>query len=120
MSLPEYGYDLQLGGNRIARGMLRPDRVLAIDTGLTTGTISGEETTDPAFNRRAFWIDPARRQQAEIYGFQVVDPGAVLATHIQEVARKHADELLTRDVAKQLLDQLKKTSPTVVDELIPD
>ncbi len=119
MSLPEFSYDLQLGGNRVARGMLRPDRVLAIDTGLTTGSISGEETTDPAFGRRAYWIDPTRRQQAEIYGYQVVDPGAVLATHVQEVARRHADELLTRDVAKQLLDQLKKTSPTVVDELIP-
>lgn len=119
MSLPEYGYDFQLGGNRVARGMLRPDRALAIDTGLTTGSIVGEETTDPAFGRRAFWIEPGRRQQAEIYGYQVVEPGAVLATHIQEVARRHADELLTRDVTKQLLDQLKKTSPTVVDELIP-
>ncbi len=119
MSLPEYTYDLQLGGNRVARGTLRPDRVLAIDTGLTTGIINGEETTDPAFNRKAYWIEPSRRQQAEIYGYQIVDPGAVLATHIQEVARKHADELLTRDVTKQLLDQLKKTTPTVVDELIP-
>jgi len=119
MSLPEYTYDLQLGGNRVARGTLRPDRVLAIDTGLTTGSINGEETTDPAFNRKAYWIEPSRRQQAEIYGYQIVDPGAVLATHIQEVARRHADELLTRDVTKQLLDQLKKTTPTVVDELIP-
>jgi len=119
MSLPEYAYDLQLGGNRVARGTLRPDRVLAIDTGLTTGNVTGEETTDPAFNRRAFWIEPSRRQQAEIYGYQIVDPGAVLATHIQEVARRHADELLTRDVTKQLLDQLKKSTPTVVDDLIP-
>ncbi len=119
MSLPEFSYDLQLGGNRVARGTLRPDRVLAIDTGLTTGNVTGEETTDPAFNRRAFWIEPSRRQQAEIYGYQIVDPGAVLATHIQEVARRHADELLTRDVTKQLLDQLKKSTPMVVDELIP-
>jgi flagellar biosynthesis protein FlhA len=119
MSLPEYQYELQLGGNRVARGTIRPDRVLAIDTGLTRGNLTGEETTDPAFGRRAYWLDPARRQQAELNGYQVVDPGAVLATHIQEVARRHADELLTRDIAKQLLDQLKKTSPTVVDELIP-
>lgn len=118
-SLPEYVYELQLAGNRIARGMLRPDRVLAIDSGMTTGSLSGEETTDPAFGRKAYWIDPSKRQQAEIYGYQVVDPGTVLATHVQEVARKHADELLTRDITKQLLDQLKKTSPTVVDELIP-
>lgn len=119
LSLQEYAYEIQIGGNRVDRGMIRPDRVLAIDTGLTTGRIDGEETVDPAFRKKAFWIDPSRRQQAEIYGYQIVDPGAVLATHIQEVARRHADELLTRDVTKQLLDQLKKTTPTVVEELVP-
>lgn len=119
MSLPEYTYELEMAGNRIATGTLRPDRVLAIDTGLTVGSIQGDETTDPAFGKRAFWIDPRNRQQAEIYGYQVVECGAVLATHVQETARKHADELLTREVAKQLIDQLKKTSATVVDELIP-
>jgi flagellar biosynthesis protein FlhA len=119
MSLPEYSYELEMAGNRIAKGTLRPDRLLAIDSGLTVGTIQGDETTDPAFGKRAFWIDPKNRQQAEIYGYQVVECGAVLATHVQETARKHADELLTRDVTKQLVDQLKKTSATVVDELIP-
>lgn len=119
MSLPEYSYELDMSGNRIAMGTLRPDRLLAIDTGLTLGPIQGDETTDPAFGKRAFWIDPKNRQQAEIYGYQVVECGAVLATHVQETARKHADELLTREVAKQLIEQLKKTSATVVDELVP-
>jgi flagellar biosynthesis protein FlhA len=119
MSLPEYTYELEMAGNRIAFGTLRPDRLLAIDTGLTKGAILGDETTDPAFGKRAVWIDPRNRQQAEIYGYQVVECGAVLATHVQETARKHADELLTREVTKQLVDQLKKTSATVVDELIP-
>jgi flagellar biosynthesis protein FlhA len=119
MSLPEYTYELEMSGNRIAVGTLRPDRLLAIDSGLTVGPIAGEETTDPAFGKRAFWIDPKIRQQAEIYGYQVVECGAVLATHVQETARKYADELLTREVAKQLVDQLKKSSATVVDELIP-
>jgi len=119
MSLPEYTYELDMSGNRIASGTLRPDRLLAIDSGLTLGQIQGDETTDPAFGKRAFWIEPKNRQQAEIYGYQVVECGAVLATHVQETARKHADELLTREVAKQLVEQLKKTSATVVDELVP-
>jgi flagellar biosynthesis protein FlhA len=92
---------------------------MAIDTGMTTGNLVGEETKEPAFGKRAFWIDPSMRQQAEIYGYRVVECAAVLATHLQEVSRKHAEELLTRDVTKQLIDQLKKNSPTVVDELIP-
>ena len=119
MSLPEYAYELEMSGNRIASGTLRPDRLLAIDSGLTVGQIQGDETLDPASGKRAFWIDPKNRQQAEIYGYQVIECGAVLATHVQETARKHADELLTREVAKQLVDQLKKSSATVVDELIP-
>ncbi|MFY8200028.1 MAG: FHIPEP family type III secretion protein, partial [Pirellula staleyi] len=119
MSLPEYAYELEMAGNRIASGTLRPDRLLAIDSDLTTGQIQGDETLEPAFGKRAFWIDPKNRQQAENYGYQVVECGAVLATHLQETARKHADELLTREVTKQLVDQLKKSSATVVDELIP-
>ncbi len=119
MSLPETSYELSMAGNRIATGILRPDKLLAIDKGLTLGSIDGEETTDPAFGRKAFWIEPKNRQQAEMYGFHVVECGAVLATHVQETARKHADELLTREVSKQLIDQLKKTNSTVVDELIP-
>jgi len=119
MSLPETKYELSMAGNRIASGYLRPDRLLAIDKGLTLGTPEGEETVDPAFGRKAYWIDPRTRQQAEMYGYHVVECGAVLATHVQEAARKHADELLTREVAKQLIDQLKKTNATVVEELIP-
>ena len=119
MSLPEYNYEILLMGERIASGSIRADRLLAIDSGMTTGDILGEETRDPAFGKRAFWIEPAMRQQAEIYGYQVAEPGAVLATHLQEVSRRHADELLTRDATKQLVDQLKKSAPAVVDELIP-
>ena len=119
MSLPESKYELSMAGNRIASGYLRPDRLMAIDKGLTLGTPDGEETTDPAFGRKAYWIDPRMRQQAEMYGYHVVECGAVLATHVQEAARKHADELLTREVAKQLIDQVKKTHATIVEELIP-
>lgn len=119
MSLPEYSYELMMNGNRIAVGSLRTDKLLAIDTGLTLGSIQGDETTDPAFGKKAYWIEPRNRQQAEIYGYQVAECAAVLATHVQETARRFADELLTREVVKQLIEQLKKNSPTVVEELVP-
>jgi flagellar biosynthesis protein FlhA len=119
MSLPEYSYELSMNGNKIAQGSLRTDRLLAIDSGLTLGPIAGDETTEPAFGKKAFWIDQRQRQQAEIYGYQVAECAAVLATHVQETARQHAEELLTREVTKQLIEQLKKGSPTVVEELIP-
>jgi flagellar biosynthesis protein FlhA len=119
MSLPEYSYELSMNGNKIAQGALRTDRLLAIDSGLTLGPIAGDETTEPAFGKKAFWIDPRQRQQAEIYGYQVAECAAVLATHVQETARQHAEELLTREVTKQLIEQLKKGSPTIVEELIP-
>jgi flagellar biosynthesis protein FlhA len=118
-SLSEFQYEIQIAGAPVATGFLRPDRLLAIDTGITTGNIPGEETREPALNRRAWWIDPGLRQQAEIYSYQVAEPGAVLATHVQEIAGRHADELLTRDQTKQLIDQLKQSTPTVVEELIP-
>ncbi len=65
------------------------------------------------------WIEPAARDQAEMHGYTVVEPGSVIATHLTETVRKHADEILTRDATKHLVDELKQTSPAVVDELIP-
>ena len=65
------------------------------------------------------WIDPAVRDQAEMFGYTVVEPGSVIATHLTETVRRHADEILTRDATKHLVDELKRTSPAVVDELIP-
>ena len=117
--LDQQEYRLKIAGMAVAAGTVRPDLLLAIDSGMTTGTVSGVETTDPAFGTRALWIDPARREQAEMYGYTVVEPAAVIVTHLTETVRKHADEILTRDATKHLIDELKQTSPTVVEELIP-
>jgi len=117
--LEQHEYRLKIAGMAVARGSLRPDMLLAIDSGMTTGKVPGEETVDPAFGSRALWIEPARREQAEMYGYTVVEPGAVIATHLTETVRKHADEILTRDAAKHLIDELRQTSPAAVDELIP-
>ncbi|MCA9192747.1 MAG: flagellar biosynthesis protein FlhA [Planctomycetales bacterium] len=119
LSLSEVGYEIQISGNFVARGDVHPDRLLAIDIGNCTGMMQGFETREPAAGRPAVWITPDQKLQAELYGYQIADPTTVISTHLQEIARKHADELLTREATKQLVDQLKSVSPTVVDELIP-
>jgi flagellar biosynthesis protein FlhA len=119
LSLPETVYEIQIAGNIVARGEVYPDRILAIDVGHCTGTLIGFETQEPAANRPAVWITPDMKMQADLYGYQTATPSMVVVTHLQEIARKHADELLTRETTKQLIDQLKSASPTVVEELIP-
>ncbi|WP_146457379.1 flagellar biosynthesis protein FlhA [Rubripirellula tenax] len=119
MTLGQFEYEIRIQGNPIGQALLLPDRLLAIDSGHTTGVIDGEPTRDPTFGEPAVWIDPMRREQAAIYGYTTVEPGAVLATHLQELARRHADELLSRDATKHLIDELREASPTVVDELVP-
>jgi flagellar biosynthesis protein FlhA len=119
MRLDQNQYRLKIADMIVAEGDAQPNMLLAMDSGVTTGTVDGLDTTDPAFGTPARWINPALRDQAEIYGYTVVEPVAVVATHLTEVVRRHADEILTRDAAKHLVDELKNSSPTVVDELIP-
>ncbi|MBW3539961.1 MAG: flagellar biosynthesis protein FlhA [Planctomycetes bacterium] len=113
-------YQLKIRGVAVAWGELRPEGLLAIDTGAATGEVPGVETIEPAFKRPARWIEEAQRQRAELLGYNVVEPTAVVVTHLTEVVREHAHELLTRQQVHQLLDNLKETSPKVVEELIPD
>ena len=119
MRLDENQYRIKIANNPVAIGAVYPDRLLAMDSGMTTGTVPGEATRDPAFQQPAVWIDHGLRDRAEMLGYTPVDPAAVLATHLQEVVRQHADEILTRDATKHLIDELKQISPAVVDELIP-
>ncbi len=119
MRLEQNQYQIKIADMPVARDEVVPGMLLAMDSGLTTGTVDGTPTRDPAFETDARWIRTAVRDQAEIYGYTVVEPGAVLATHLTEVVRKHADEILTRDATKHLVDELKNSSPAVVDELIP-
>jgi flagellar biosynthesis protein FlhA len=84
-----------------------------------TGKLAGMATKDPAFGTPAIWIEPALRDRAEMQGYTVVEPGSVIATHLTEVVRKHADEIVTRDATKHLVGELKQTAPAVIDELIP-
>lgn len=116
----ECEYRIKIANNPVAQGEVYPGKVLAIDSGMTTGKIAGAETLDPAFQQPAVWIDPGLHDRAQMLGYTPVEPTAVLATHLQEIVRRHADELLTRDATKHLIDELKKVSPAVVDELIPN
>jgi flagellar biosynthesis protein FlhA len=119
MRLDAHQYRIKITDMPVAQGEVEPGRLLAIDSGMTTGQVDGIPTRDPAFGTDAKWIDPAVATQAEMYGFTVVEPGAVLATHLTEICRRNADEILTRDATKHLVDELKKTSPAVVEGLIP-
>jgi flagellar biosynthesis protein FlhA len=117
--LGETHYRVKIAGNVVAHGEVIPGKLLALDTGATTGRINGLETRDPAFQQPAVWIEQSQREQSQLLGYTPVEPATVLSTHLQEVVRWHADELLSRDATKHLLDELKKVSPAVVDELVP-
>ena len=119
MRLDANQYRIKIADIPVAQDELQPTQLLAIESGMTSGKIDGIATKDPAFGTDARWINPGLADQAEMYGYTVVESGAVLATHLTEVCRRHADEILTRDSTKHLIDELKATSPTVVSELIP-
>jgi flagellar biosynthesis protein FlhA len=113
-------YRIKMSDVPVAEGELQPGMLLAINGGAATGSLTGIATREPAFDMPATWIDAASRAKAETQGFQVVEPIGVLVTHLTETVRNHADELLTRDSARQLIDELRKSSPAAVDELIPN
>ncbi|MBC7467596.1 MAG: flagellar biosynthesis protein FlhA [Bdellovibrio sp.] len=113
-------YRFMMKGSKIGGGTLKPDSLLAMDPGEVTHKIPGVATKEPAFGLDAVWITPARREEAEMAGYTVVDLPTVMATHITEMVRTHAHELLGRQEVSQLIDNLKKTHPKVVEDLIPD
>jgi flagellar biosynthesis protein FlhA len=119
MRLQPNEYRIKIADMPVAHDQVEPGMLLAIDSGLTSGPIDGIPTKDPAFGADAKWIQVGRKDEAEMLGYTVVEPGAVIATHMTEVCRRHADEILTRDATKHLIDELKATHPTVVGELIP-
>ena len=113
-------YRILIKGNRVAGGSLRPESLMAMDPGNVSDRIDGIPTKEPAFGLDALWIHPTHKDNAEMSGYTVVDLPTVMATHLTEVIRSHAHELLGRQEASSLIDNLKKTHPKVVDELIPD
>ena len=113
-------YRFLIKGNKIGGGILKPDALLAMDPGQITEKIDGTPTKEPAFGLDAVWISQANRDRAELAGYTVVDLPTVMATHITEMIRTHAHELLGRQEASQLIENFKKTHPKVIEDLIPE
>jgi flagellar biosynthesis protein FlhA len=113
-------YQILLKGVKIAGAELMVDHYLAMDPGDATRKIEGIETKEPAFNLPATWIPEARKEEAKLSGYTVVDDATIMATHLTEVLRKHASELLGRQEVQTLLDNLSKTYPKAVEELVPN
>ncbi|MEW9697705.1 flagellar biosynthesis protein FlhA [Paenibacillus sp. SI8] len=112
-------YIIKIKGNTVARGELLLNHYLAMSPGIDDDSISGIETTEPAFGLPAIWIDEVTKERAELSGYTVVDPPSVVATHLTEVIKKHTHELLGRQETKALIDNVRETYPALVDDLIP-
>ncbi|OQA36702.1 MAG: Flagellar biosynthesis protein FlhA [Acidobacteria bacterium ADurb.Bin340] len=119
LQLPANTYRVLLRGEEIARGDLVPGLFLAMNPGTATEEIQGQPTTEPAFGLPAYWIPDAQRDRAQLLGYTVVDGPTVLTTHLSELVKQQAPELLGRPEVQQLLDTLKEQSPRLVEELVP-
>ena len=113
-------YIIKLKGIEIARGELMLDHYLAMNSGTVFEEVPGIETTEPAFGLPALWISENEREQAELNGYTVVDAVSVLATHLTEIIKQHAAEILGRQETQNLLDNLHKTNAALVDEVVPN
>jgi flagellar biosynthesis protein FlhA len=120
MQLGANDYAVKIKGQIVARGVTYPEQFLAMDNGATSGPIPGGAiTTEPAFGLPAYWITEPQRPQAELMNYTVVEATAVLATHLTEIIKSHAYELLTRQETKNLLENLKTRFPALIEEVIP-
>jgi len=111
-------YEILLKGVAIGEGTIQPDRFLAMDSGMATGDLPGEPTKEPAFGLDALWISPDKKEDAIMYGYTVVDPATVISTHMSELIKQHAEEMLTRQETQMLLDKIKNDYPVVIDDLL--
>lgn len=119
LELPATAYRLLIHGVPVATAEIHPDRELALDPGSALGTLEGIAGKDPAFGLDATWIQPHQRANAETMGYTVVDPATVVATHLSHLIREHAPELLGHEEVQQLLANLAKSAPKLVEDLTP-
>jgi flagellar biosynthesis protein FlhA len=112
-------YRIVLMGVPMGEAEVHTDRLLAINPGQVHGALQGIATQDPAFGLEAVWIDHGQRELAQSYGYTVVDPATVVATHLSHILQEHAHELLGHQDVQQLLDRLAQTAPKLVEDLVP-
>jgi flagellar biosynthesis protein FlhA len=112
-------YTISLKGVKIATAEMMPGYYMAMDPGTVTETIKGIQTVEPSFGLPSLWITDDKREKAQIAGYTVVDCTTIMATHISEIIKQHAYELLGRQEAQNLIDNLARTYPKLIEELIP-
>ncbi|WP_256504421.1 flagellar biosynthesis protein FlhA [Gilvimarinus xylanilyticus] len=120
LELAPNGYRVSLMGVTAAEAEVHPDRELAINPGQVFGELEGIKTKDPAFGLDAVWISAGQKEQAQTLGYTVVDASTVVATHLNQILQQHVHELIGHEDVQKLLDMLGKTSPKLVEELVPN
>ncbi len=118
-SLGTNQYVIRIRGEEVAQGEILVDYLLALEPSNPLGEIDGIETIEPAYGIPSRWILPENKELAEIYGYNVIDPLSVMLTHLSEIVKKHAYELLNRAETMQLIENLKQTDPELVEEVVP-
>ena len=111
-------YNFKLKGVVVASAEIYPDKYLAMDSGFITEEIDGIATKEPAFNSDAIWIDANQKDDATLKGYIVIDPASVISTHMSELIKAHASELLTRQEVQVLLDKVQKDYPVIVEDCL--
>jgi len=119
LDLGPNNYRITLAGVALGEGEVHIDKDLAINPGQVFGKVNGIETKDPAFGLDAYWIEAAQREESQMLGYTVVDPATVVATHLSEILKSNAHELLGHEECQQLMDRLAIASPKLVEELTP-
>ncbi|MCB1139373.1 MAG: flagellar biosynthesis protein FlhA [Leptospiraceae bacterium] len=119
MNLEAGEYNIKLQGSSIAGSVLESEKLMAIDTGRTSGTLEGVASfQEPTYGLKAYWIDPSQKSEAEGMGYDVVDPSTVIATHLSSVIQQNSQEIMGRQEIKSIIDSVREDNPVVVDELL--
>ena len=116
LNLQPNEYSILLKGVKIGSGEVMPDKFLAMDTGMVGQPIEGIATKEPAFGMDALWIEPKDRENAVIQGYNIIDPSTIITTHLTELIKTYAEDFITRDEVKMLMDRHAKDYPVVVSE----
>ncbi len=119
LDLSPTSYRISLMGVTAGEAEIRPELEMAINPGQVFGSIQGEMTQDPAFGLEAIWIDPKQKDQAQTLGYTVVDPGTVVATHLSHILQSNAHDLFGYEEAQNIMDNLAKSAPKLVEDLVP-
>ncbi len=119
LDLPPTTYKISLMGVTVGEAEIRPEMEMAINPGQVFGALQGEVTQDPAFGLEAVWIESSQKDQAQTLGYTVVDPGTVVATHLSHILQANAHDLFGYEEAQNIMDNLAKSAPKLVEDLVP-